>query len=237
VKPDPSKMLKLKALLARSGDGDDSSQDMPHPLELGALLMRAAKGDESTLPFIRELLDLYPSMGDKYGAEQAEQLVVNAISGKNTVQREALDRKRKQLRDELLGGPNPQPLERLLVERVVLCWLHAHFADVQYGLAASISRIEQGDYLQRQQDRAQWRYLAAIKCLATVRRLALPVKLDVTVAGAVESQARAACRRPVEAGPAGTSEFGHDPVTRNSVHNNRGGRRQTGFVDAGSLEN
>lgn len=219
MKPDTNQMLK--ALLARAGDGDDASQDMPDSLKLEALLMCALEGDESTLPFIRELFEILPSMGDIFGAEQAEQLVVRALAGKNIVQREVTERKMKQLREEL-GGPNPQPLERLLIERVVLCWLHAHFADVQYGLAASISKIERGDYLQRQQDRTQRRYLAAIKCLETVRRLALPIKLDVTVAGALESQSRPACRRPVEVGHKGSFGSGHNSVHRKTA--NRNGR-------------
>jgi len=188
VKPDPSQMLKLKDLLARAGEGDDASQDLSDPQKLEALLMCAVEGDETTLPFIRELFDILPSMGDTFGAQQAQHLVMHALAGKNIVQREALERKLEQLRDEL-GGPNPQPLERLLVERVVLCWLHVHYAEVQFGLASSISKIEREDYLQRQLDRTQGRYLTAIKCLETVRRLAIPIKVDVTVAGTAESAA------------------------------------------------
>jgi hypothetical protein len=213
-------MLKLKDLLARAGEGDDAGQDMPDSVKLQALLVCAATGDESALPFIRELLDILPSMGDTFGVQLAEQQIVSAIAGKNIVQREAIERKLKQLRDDL-SGPNPQPLERLLIERVVLCWLHAHYADLQYGLAASISTSERGDYLQRQQDRAQRRYLAAIKCLDTVRRLALPFKVDVTVAGTVKSQPRPTCRRPVEAGRAGTSGFGHESVPRTGLSAHR----------------
>lgn len=71
-------------------------------------------------------------------------------------------------------------------------------ADYQYGSANDIT-LEHGDYLQRQQDRAQRRYLAAIKCLATVRRLALPIKLDVNVSGTAQSNpAGPTCRRLVE---------------------------------------
>jgi hypothetical protein len=123
---------------------------------------------------------------------------VRAITDKNIAHREAINLKLTELRREL-GGTSPHPLERLLVERVVLCWLHVHHADVQCAYATSVT-LEYGDYLQRQQERAQRRYLAAIKCLATVRRLALPIKVAVTVEGAVESQPRPACRRPVDEG-------------------------------------
>jgi hypothetical protein len=192
-------MLKLKDLLARAGEGDDAGQYLSDPQKLEALLVCAVTGDESALPFIRELLDILPSMGDVFGAKQAEQQILSAIAGKNIVQREALERKLEQMRDEL-SGQNPQPLERLLIERVVLCWLHSHYADLQYGLAASISTSERSDYLQRQLDRAQRRYLAAIRCLANVRRLALPIKVDVALEGEVGTHPRPACRGPVEVG-------------------------------------
>jgi hypothetical protein len=186
-------LVKLKALLERAGEGDDASQVLSDPQKLEAILMCAAEGDESALPFIREFFDILPSMGDTLGAQQAEQLVMRALVGKNIVQREALERKLKQLRDEL-GGPNPQPLERLLVERVVLCWLHVHFAEVQFGLVSSISKIERDDYLQRQLDRTQGRYLAAIKCLETVRRLALPIKVDPTARTVERADCGTTCR-------------------------------------------
>ncbi len=168
---------------------------------LEKLLARADGGDESAAPEIRDLLDKAPELVQPLGgdlARTAERALVRAIVGTNIGLREALYRKMELMRREL-AGPSPQPLERLLVERVVLCWLHAYHADCQYGQAGGVT-LDYGQYLQRQQDRAQRRYLAAIKCLATVRGLALPIKLDVTVGGTVETtSSRATCRRP--AGP------------------------------------
>ena len=77
------------------------------------------------------------------------------------------------LRAELLG-PTPTPLERLLVERVVACWLQVQDADVRYAQAKNPS-FALGDYLQRRMDRAHKRFLTAARTLALVRRLALPV--------------------------------------------------------------
>jgi hypothetical protein len=55
-------------------------------------------------------------------------------------------------------------------------------------LAYIAASLQQGDYLQRRQDRANRRVNAAVKSLATVRRLALPIRVDVTVAGSVETK-------------------------------------------------
>ena len=155
---------------------------------LRKLLERADSGDESAVPEIRGLLDGMPELVQPFGgdlAQNAERALVRAISGKRICEREAIHKKMSQLCLEL-GGSNPSPLERLLVERIVLCWLHAYHADCKCAGAKGIT-LEHGDYLQRQQDGAQRRFLAAIKCLATVRRLLSPIKLDVTLAAKLQA--------------------------------------------------
>jgi hypothetical protein len=167
---------------------------------------RADAGDEATLPLIRFIQDAMPDRGREFGGDLAyvaEQALIREYAKANLWLKEALSRKMEQLRTDL-AGPSPSPLERLLVERVALCWLHTYFVDLQYAAFGNVSPVD-GEYLHRQQDRTQRRYVAALKCLATVRRLALPVKVDVTVAASVDSQPRPACRRPIEAEPPGAS--------------------------------
>jgi hypothetical protein len=79
-----------------------------------------------------------------------------------------------------LAGPEPTSVERLLVERVVARWLQVQDADVRYAQAKDLS-LAWGAYYQRRMDRAHKRYLSAIRTLALVRRLALPV-LQVNIA-------------------------------------------------------
>jgi hypothetical protein len=146
------------------------------------LLKRAESGDESTLPLIRKTLE-DPQAAQLLGGDLAEQAIrsfVDAAAGKNLYFREAVLRKMELLRLELLG-PNPTPLERLLVERVVACWLQVHDADIRYAQSQGNLTLAQGEYHQRRQDRAHKRYLSAIRTLALVRRLALPA-LQVNIA-------------------------------------------------------
>ena len=91
----------------------------------------------------------------------------------------SLTRKLDLLRDEL-AGPNPTPLERLLVERIVACWLHLHHLEATYSGKEGMS-LALGSYYQRSITSAQKRYLVAIKTLALVRKLAIPV-LQVNIA-------------------------------------------------------
>jgi hypothetical protein len=148
---------------------------------LQILTDRAQKGDRSALPALREVLKA-PAAVDLLGgdlARQAQLALIHNYSGQNLLVRESLTRKLELLRGEL-AGPNPTPLERLLVERVVTCWLHLHHLEAVYAGKESMT-LELGSYYQRSISSAQKRYLAAIKTLALVRKLALPV-LQVNIA-------------------------------------------------------
>jgi hypothetical protein len=84
---------------------------------------------------------------------------------------EGLRRHLKNLRGESLGQA-PSPLERLLVERILLSWLQVHSGDLE--LAQYEGSTEGGTYRQRQVDRGHRRYLHAVRALAQVRRLLVP---------------------------------------------------------------
>lgn len=143
---------------------------------VNALLPEANNGDLGALAELRELLNGNPELWKAVGdlAAVSEQTLVRALSGANTVQRDAVLGRLWALRREL-SGPTPSPLERLLVDRVVLGWLAVAFAEGTYHRA-----IERGlghvddEFHQRRVERAQRRYLAAVKALAQVRRLGVP---------------------------------------------------------------
>jgi hypothetical protein len=167
-----------------------SKPTLPKHDELLALADRAQKGDKSALPAVRELLQ-DPANVDLLGgdlARQAQLTLINKFSGKNLLFQESLTRKLDLMRAEL-GGANPTPLEKLLVERVVACWLHLHHLEIIYASKESMS-LELGAYYQRSLSAAHKRYLSAIKTLAVVRKLAVPVlqvniaRKQVNVAGA-----------------------------------------------------
>jgi len=143
--------------------------------ELLALTDRAQKGDKTALPALRQLLK-NPAMVDPLGgdlAKQAQLTHIDKFSGQNLLLKESLTRK-LDLMGEELAGPNVTPLERLLVERIVACWLHLHHLEMVYACKESMS-LALGSYYQRSISSAQKRYLAAIKTLALVRKLAVPV--------------------------------------------------------------
>ena len=149
--------------------------------ELLALARRAEGGDRTALPALRELLNDAQAVDLLGGdlARHAQLTLISKFSGKNLLFKESLTRKLDLLRAEL-AGPAPTPLERLLAERVVACWLHLHHLEMVYAQKDSMS-LDLGAYYQRGLSAAQTRYLAAIKTLALVRKLAVPV-LQVNIA-------------------------------------------------------
>ncbi len=144
-------------------------------------LKRAENGDASTLPALRQLLAVATNV-DKYGGNLAsvtETTLIEAAAGKNLLLRESLYRKMKIVRAEL-AGTNPTPLETLLVERIALCWLTLHNEEARHAQSSGLS-LRQADCWQRRIDSGHKRYLSAIRTLATVRKLAIPV-LQVNIA-------------------------------------------------------
>lgn len=105
--------------------------------------------------------------------------LVRRLSDGSPARRDAVNKTIDTWRAELLG-PDPSPLERLLVDRILVCWLQVQAADRDC-LAAEKLPAKQADYRQRTRDRAHRRLLSAVKTLATVRKLALPA-LQVNIA-------------------------------------------------------
>ena len=85
-----------------------------------------------------------------------------------------------------MAGPDPTPLEQLLAERIVACQLHLDYLELNYSC-----QVEKGNmsdmktYLLYEGclNRAHHRTLAAVKALALVRKLALPVLVNLFPGG------------------------------------------------------
>jgi len=167
------------------------SECAEHPsVDANELLARAQAGDHAATAQLRQFMETHPQVWDAIGdlGHQALLAGIRVVTSGNSVLEEAVMRKLTDLRSEL-AGPTPTVLERLLVERVLIGWLHCHYADIVAARRTDVSPA-QAEYYQRRQDHAQRRYLAAIRTLACVRRLPLPAiqvnigAQQVNVAGA-----------------------------------------------------
>ncbi len=143
----------------------------PSPGDLGTLLVRARQGDGEALSKLRAILDGTPGLWKQLGdmARLAEQSWIDLIAGPDPLLREALERQVEALQAEL-SGPDPTPMVSLLARRVVATWLQLGQADAACAQAINLP-IRQAAYLEKRQDAAHRRHLAAVAALATVRRL------------------------------------------------------------------
>ena len=153
--------------------------------EIMELVKRAEQGEQTALAGIREMFDREPSLCNALGdlarlAEESLITVITVASGDNPLTKESLQYKLRGLKEEL-AGPSPTPVERMLVERVTACWLQLYYFETLYaqGLDGGVTQ-QWSEYHQRRIDRAQRRYLSAIKALVQVRRLLGPmVQLNI----------------------------------------------------------
>lgn len=159
----------------------ESGLAAPRRRETVALAARAQKGDTKALAELREAFDALQMWENFMPAAVMGRVFAGMVADENLLVREATRRQAEALRREL-AGPSPTPLEKLLVERIVVCWLASHYSDrtAMAKLAEGCS-FGEGDFWRKAQDSANKRFLAACKALATVRKLALPV-LQMNVA-------------------------------------------------------
>ena len=173
--------------------------------EMRHLLLRAQEGDQAVLPELQQLLDARPELWRAFGnvAAHARDALVALGSGKSLLARESILRRMRELETELTG-PAPSPLEKLLAERIVICWLQTYLADLD-AVHKDRAETRQACHAQRRASACQGRYLSAIRALAQVRKLLRPLLSPLQL-----------LKAPV-AETGSTTKHGHDQNSRNTV--------------------
>ena len=151
---------------------------------VASLVKRAEKGDARAMSAFREKLpvEIDAFLLEEYGdlGKTAENVLIKAVAGDNLLHAEGLKLKAEQLKADL-EGPDPSPLERLLVERIVCCWILANYADAIYGQGMADRSWAADECLQRRQDKTERRLAHACKALAQIRKLLGP-NIQINVA-------------------------------------------------------
>jgi hypothetical protein len=158
--------------------------------ELHAALLRiqpirdaAEAGDEVAMAQLRAFFDANPSIWKQYSdfMGDAESICIEAMTEDNRLDRELWRKRVDDVRNGLLE-PNSAPLERMLIEQIAMCWLQVQQAEINSFLQLDSGSFKQGAYNEQRLDRAQTRYLAAVKALAQVRRLQRPQRIQMNIA-------------------------------------------------------
>jgi hypothetical protein len=201
---------KLDDTAQEQGDATGRGRDTER---LAELVQRAQQGDLTALPLLREALEADPALWQEYGdlAAQAQEAWLQLLAGTDYLLAESVRLKLGALRREL-GAEGASPLEKLLIERIVACWLQTHYADALYAQARgphSTPSVRQE--LMKRQESSQRRYLAAIKQLALVRKLLKPALSPLQLAlGAVGEERATPKRQTTVAAPQPSNRGGGD---------------------------
>jgi hypothetical protein len=152
---------------------------------LQTAIQRAQAGDASVVPQLRALLDAHPELWKQAGdmAAHVESSLLMLVGGNDLFARETTRKKAAAIKAELADEHAP-PLEKLLAERIGLCWIALHAAELDVIAARDHRLPTAGDQARKRLDSAQRRYLAAIKQQAVVRKLLRPALSPLQLAGA-----------------------------------------------------
>ena len=173
------------------------SADVRESLEELRALSRKAEGGgeegaEARKELRRKLREASPAVIARASdiGRNSQHLLIGTASGGDPLTELALSGRLDMMREEI-AGENPTPLEVLLTERVVSCWLLVELFDRL--MAAQLSKDTPDEkrlterllrhYL-RWQESANSRFLAAVRELARVRKLeatAPPVQVNTQV--------------------------------------------------------
>ena len=127
-----------------------------------------------TMPWLWESLSTLSTMAVASWIELLAPDKPGAGTGRRATEQE-IARKRREV-----AGDNPSLLERLLAERVALCWVAAIYADSQYAhkLKEGMS-FREGEYYSKRSEQTNRQLLKAIESLARVRRLLTPMQINI----------------------------------------------------------
>ncbi len=159
--------------------------------QLHKLINAARKGDLQARKQLTDFLDrtrMWASAGDV--AQRAIDQWIQTIAPTNCPELvRAIEAKLAQLWFAL-GGPDGTTLERLLIQRIQVCWLQTHYADVAFAAANRMQGMSD-KFIRAACERVetcQRSYLRAIRELAVVRRLQ-PAIVKARVNAATKDQA------------------------------------------------
>jgi hypothetical protein len=152
-----------------------SQETKTYPPEMLRILQRVEAGDRTALPELKVLFEKHPDVAATFGnmAKHAEITLLKLLD--STLGKEAVTYELAALRKRLIATANSE-LEKLLVERVTLCWLAVNQAEMT--LADLVNKHAPADVAigaaDKRLHRAHARFISSVKALATVQKLLRP---------------------------------------------------------------
>lgn len=150
--------------------------------ELLAILRRINKEKpaEEELNLLRKILKRSPDMWRRAGdmARTTQQQILDNVQGPALI-KESIARGLEVMREDL-RFEEASALEKLLIEQIILSWLHFH--TIQWGYETNSNQgttLQNAAFLERRLNGAQRRYLRAIETLARIRKMGPAVQINI----------------------------------------------------------
>lgn len=161
---------------------NEAQTNVKPEVDLVEIVRKSNAGDKQSLAVLRRELasDNAQRLLDIAGdlTRNLEQSTLNAMLGDHQEgTKSILSKKLSQMRDEL-GWNESQKLEKILIERVCQTWLYLHWLETA-NTQAKGRPIDLMEHESIRTERAECRHLRAVKMLATVRKMALPVRIEL----------------------------------------------------------
>jgi hypothetical protein len=140
-----------------------------------------AKPKPEDVKAMRDYLAKYPKQAEAIGdlAVQVEHRMLETAFSNNKAGEIATDEYMYNMRKGL-GYETASPVERTLIQHVVLCWFRLYLTENRYEsrMQESLS-LAQGLYWEKKLSANQRRYLRAIETLARVRKMNITVQINM----------------------------------------------------------
>ncbi len=148
-----------------------ANKAMVTPLE--ATIELARRGRKEIIPRLRKVLAEHPELWTHFGdlAVQVREKWLGLIAGKDLYLAECLRLHLDRMRADL-AGPNPRPLEQLLINHILGANVRTLYFEALDTQAPQGENVRLAEFRMRRQDQAHRQFLSAVKMLATVRQLA-----------------------------------------------------------------
>ena len=163
-------------------DGSNKKDGVDDPFEI---LQRTNKNNPSKKDVrkLRKTLKDNPGLWRKYGdlARLTQNQIVDSIPANSAII-ESIWRAAPEMRTQMNYDEAPL-IEQLLIEQVILTWLHFHKTHYTYQLITDEScTLPRADFWERSVNSAQRRYLRAIETLVRVRKLNGRANVQINIA-------------------------------------------------------
>ena len=151
-------------------------------IDLADTVKKANSGDKQSLAILRRELagENANAIIDQAGnlASSLEKSTLDVMLGvQQQGTRIILQKKLERMRAEFGWSESPK-LEQILIERICQTWLYLHWLELADAQSKDRA-IDLAKHESERIERAERRHLNAVKMLATVRKLALPIKIDL----------------------------------------------------------